>query len=419
MQILQIMNSLKDSPSVIADKKRMQWVQHQWRMLQEEEKIDNINGEIIERFLNSLILNNVKRPDVFTVWSGSIRRALEEEVRLPLTSHVQLIIKRWAAANARERAGSQLYEPTQAVAISKEKVSLLISHLWFKKWTNLSFKQSAVICYICANTGARAKEVIDAYIEDLEWHTDGDMKFLRIPLRQSKGNAFKTRREALVLPLTSDTESSFQHWLKVILKGRTAGKIFLKASTAKLREHFKSAGKALNWPEVPTAHSMRAHFVVEALRAGASESDIIANCRWKDQAMINIYRMRQLECTKQGPAFRIFESKTKAGHESAIPLAPVKDSSTVPTVQKIKIEPGVVDLTTSCDEPAQKVRLEPRADGQMTLKLPASSPKAEVVRPPPPVTEVPTLSPEAYKSWEAFFAKKDKAAKRKKGRLEK
>jgi hypothetical protein len=102
------MSILKDTPSVLADKKRMQWVQHQWRMLQEEEGFDDVNGEIIEKFLNSLVLNNVKRPDVFTVWSGSIRRAIEEEVRLPLTSHVNLLIKRWAAASARERAGSKL-----------------------------------------------------------------------------------------------------------------------------------------------------------------------------------------------------------------------------------------------------------------------------------------------------------------------
>jgi hypothetical protein len=84
------------------------------------------------------------------------------------------------------------------VAISQENLNILISHLWFKQWTNLSFKQSAVIAYIFAHTGSRANEVVNLFIEDLEWREDDGFKFLRLPLRSSKGNAFKTRREALV-----------------------------------------------------------------------------------------------------------------------------------------------------------------------------------------------------------------------------
>ena len=88
------MNAKKQGPVILADKRRMQWVQHQWLILQDEERFEKVSGEIVEKFLSTLILANIKRPDIYTLWSGSIRRAIEDEVGLHLTSHVQLIIKR-------------------------------------------------------------------------------------------------------------------------------------------------------------------------------------------------------------------------------------------------------------------------------------------------------------------------------------
>ena len=378
------MSGKKESPAIAADKKRMQWVQHQWRMLQEEEKFDKVTGEIIEKFLNTLILANVKRPDIYTLWSGSIRRAIEEEVGLPLTSHAQLVIKRWASANARVVAGKQLYEPTQAVAISKSKIDELVSHLWFKRWNNLSFRQSAVIAYICANTGARANEVIQVFIEDFEWHEDGETSFLRLPLRSSKGNAFKARREALVLPTTTTTRAALQHWLKVIMKGRKKGKLFQNTNTAKLRDHFRAAGRALGWIESPSAHSLRAHYVVESLRAGASESDIVAVCRWKDDAMLNTYRMRQVECTEQGPAFKILKQKLSAGKAPMIPLEPVKKVAA--TVHKQET-PEVIVIDDKHDA------VEPAKRPEKAVQPPSVAPNT-----------TPTLSPQAYDAWDLYFA---------------
>jgi hypothetical protein len=398
------MSEPRVSPAIAADNKRLAWIQSQWRLFQEEEKVERVTGEIMERFLASLILVNVRRPDVYTVWSGCIRRAVEEEVQLPLTSQVQLVIKRWASAHAREKAGGQLYEPTQAVAISQENLNILIGHLWFKQWTNLSFKQSAVIAYICAHTGARANEVVNLFIEDMEWREDDGFKFLRLPLRSSKGNAFKTRREALVLPTPPESEASFQHWMKVIINGRKAGKIFRKTSSSKLRDHFKIAAKALGWSVSPSAHSLRSHFVVEALRAGASESDIVAVCRWKDEAMLNTYRLRQIECTKQGPAFKIFDIKNKTGRQISIPIQPARKK--VATVSKEP--PVVVDLTEDKEERKPVLSLKKGEGAQTILSLPKKfvsvGCQTEAVQPPsqePPTK--PTLSPQAYEAWRSYL----------------
>jgi hypothetical protein len=72
------MSEARVSPAIAADNKRLAWIQSQWRLFQEEEKADRVTGEIMERLLASLILVNVRRPDVYTVWSGCIRRAVEE-----------------------------------------------------------------------------------------------------------------------------------------------------------------------------------------------------------------------------------------------------------------------------------------------------------------------------------------------------
>ena len=392
----------RPSPSVEADNRRMAWISQQWRMLQEEREITKVTGEVVEFFLSTLIVGEIKRPDLFTTWSGSIKRAIEEEVGKPLTSH--------ATVNARKVAEGHLYEPDQAVAIEPAKLQVLVDFLWFRKWTNLSFKQSALIAYICAHTGARCNEVVNLYVEDMEWREDEDHKFLRLPLRTSKSNAFKTRREALVVPVPSPENSPFQHWLKVILKERKSGKLFLNTSSAKVRSHYKIAAKALEWAEAPTCHSLRSHYVVQALRAGASESDIVAVCRWKDEAMLNTYRMRQLECTVAGPAFKIFEKKGKAGSNIDLALSPrveEKHSS------KVKAE---IIAVSDDDNAGESSRKQDSALVQATIKLARRTMSAGTQTDPIQTQEShqearpretrPTLSPQSYASWAKFLEKR-------------
>jgi integrase len=381
----------------------MRWIQHQWSMLQDEREITKVNGELVTYFLSTLILPEIKRPDLFTTWSGSIKRAIEEEINLPLTSHVSLCIKRWASEQARKVASGKLYEPDQAVAIEPKNLQKLITLLWFRKWKNLSFKQSALAAYMCAHTGARCNEIVNLHIEDIEWKQDAEYTFLRLPLRVSKSNTFKTRREALVLPVPPASESPFRHWFKVIVKERKQGKMFLNTNTAKVRSHYKIAAKALNWEVSPTCHSLRAHFCVQALKAGASEADIITCCRWKDGQMLNTYRLRQIECTTAGPAFRVFQSKLNAGVNIQLATNPNQIPETPPTVSKIE----VVDISDEEENlqapPAKKQLVQSQITFQKRLVSTATQTDQVQFK---ETAVVPTLSPKAYEEWDKFLKKR-------------
>ncbi|CBY14678.1 unnamed protein product, partial [Oikopleura dioica] len=183
--------------------------------------------------------------------------------------------------------------------------------------------------------------------------------------------------------------------------GRKAGKLFLNTNSAKARNHYKIAAKALNWAEAPTCHSLRAHYVVQALKAGANESDIVAVCRWKDEAMLNTYRMRQLECTKAGPAFKIFEKKDNAGVNI--------DLSTAQPGNSAKVEADIIDLSVEIQRPSKQ---EPtKARQQATIKIvrqtrTAATQTDQVYEARDQAIATPTLSPEAYESWELFLKKK-------------
>jgi hypothetical protein len=138
------------------------------------------------------------------------------------------------------------------------------------------------------NSGARCGEVTGIFIEDMEEQVHNGVTFLRMPLRSSKSNTFKDRREALILPLAGESAETTRHWIKVIKGGRASGKLFQNSTTAKVRSHFQTAQKAFGWKRAPTGHSLRIHFVVTALESGASEQDIQNICRWKSGDMINV-----------------------------------------------------------------------------------------------------------------------------------
>ena len=137
-------------------------------------------------------------------------------------------------------------------------------------------------------TGGRCGEVCNIFIEDMEEQIHNGVTFLRMPLRSSKSNTFKDRREALILPLAGKDSETTAHWIKVIKGGRATGKLFPNSSTKKVRDHFKTAQKAFGWKRAPSGHSLRIYFVVSALENGASENDIQNICRWRTTDMINM-----------------------------------------------------------------------------------------------------------------------------------
>jgi hypothetical protein len=294
------------------DAQRFLWITTLWLMFKEGEELTKITGDMIEKFLHSVPLPAITRPALFATWGGVIKRSIEEEEGIALPSNSALAIRRWANNESRAFCKHKLYEPKQAIDIKPEQLSQMLSYLWFRQWANLSFKQTALISFIASRTGARTGECCSLYIEDMEESQDKGVTFNRFPLRSSKGNAFKNRRESLILPIIDDDILDVRHWLKVIIRSRTSGLIFEGSTTSKVRSHFKTAAKALGWGIAPTAHSLRVHFVVQSLEAGASELDIINVCRWKEPTLINTYRNRNTECKVTGSAYKIFEKKQTA-----------------------------------------------------------------------------------------------------------
>lgn len=126
------------------------------------------------------------------------------------------------------------------------------------------------------------------FIEDLEEQMHEGVMFLRMPLRSSKSNTFKDRREALILPLAGPDAANIKHWFSVIKGGRTSGKLFPNTTTKKVRDHFRIAQSSFGWKRPATGHSLRIHFVVSALESGASEADIANVCRWRTLDMVNV-----------------------------------------------------------------------------------------------------------------------------------
>lgn len=126
------------------------------------------------------------------------------------------------------------------------------------------------------------------FIEDFEESEHDGISFMRMPLRSSKSNTFKDRREALILPLAGPDAENIRHWFKVIKGSRTKGKLFPNSSTKKFRDHFQIASLAFGWKRPASAHSLRIYFVVSALESGATESDIANICRWRTLDMINV-----------------------------------------------------------------------------------------------------------------------------------
>jgi hypothetical protein len=314
-----------ENPKLYTDRGRFLWITTIWTIFAQEEEIIRASAAHVEEFLDGMALPKVTRPTLFTSWAGAIKRAIEEETGSALTSQTELAIKRWAAGAAKAWTKDKLYEPRQAKGISRNEVDQLLAFLWFRRWPNLSFKATALVTFLAARTGARVKEITALYIEDLEETMHEGISFLRMPLRSSKSNTFKDRREALILPFSGPDEANIRHWLRVIKGGRSEGLLFQNTSTAKVRDHFRIATKHYGWKRAPTAHSLRIFFVISALESGASETDIQNLCRWRSAEMICIYKNRLTEVRTTGAAYKVYHANKENDATIGIPSTPTPE----------------------------------------------------------------------------------------------
>lgn len=86
-------------------------------------------------------------------------------------------------------------------------------------------------------------------------------------------------------------------------------------TTRKMNHHYEANAKKLGWEIIPTGHSMRISFVINAVRSGSSDEDIITVCRWADGSMLRYYKNHKLENTVFGSAYKINSNNQKVKSE--------------------------------------------------------------------------------------------------------
>jgi len=112
-----------------------------------------------------------------------------------------------------------------------------------------------------------------------------------MPLRVSKTNIAKEKRERLTLTVFPTTPIPIMSWLQstAIINGKEKGRMF-NINTRSCNYHYGVAAHKLGWEVAPSGHSFRVSYVCEAIKAGASDEMIIENCRWSSGAMLSVYR---------------------------------------------------------------------------------------------------------------------------------
>ena len=157
-------------------------------------------------------------------------------------------------------------------------------------------------------SGARVGEICDLEIEDMEWKDDEEVPFIRLPLRTSKTNVAKTERESITIPILADAMFPVKKWMEKAIGKRKTGKITGGITTRRINDTLVRAARDLGWKKKPSGHSFRISFVINAVKSGCAEQDIVTVCRWKTPTMINVYKANQLENTTHGAIYKISKS---------------------------------------------------------------------------------------------------------------
>lgn len=137
-------------------------------------------------------------------------------------------------------------------------------------------------------------------IEDIKIRENSSNFLIKMPLRQSKSNKYKERREAITLPITKNGLKPILAWISFLVGDRTSGRLFNNLDTNKVNYHYKRTAPKQDWRIHPTGHSMRVSYVVNAIIAGVPDEHIISCCRWASPAMLEVYKNAQLQDTIYG-----------------------------------------------------------------------------------------------------------------------
>ncbi|CBY20901.1 unnamed protein product [Oikopleura dioica] len=255
------------------------WANTEWRRigLRKGRRNKRIDAQEMEILVEKLRVERPSKPYGWTIIQSHLVKAIEEFFGFTLTSTALQTLKTYITKETRKQAGEQLYEPKPPAYFEWQKMKKIWDMLWLPSPKGPMETRHKVTCvsYICYVTGARAKEVCEIMIEDLEEKTEGSDTFLRMPIRVSKSNSKKTRRESLIL-ISRQTD------IMPIMKR-------LKLSIGNRKK----------------AHGMRLGYVLNSSIGGVEDDAIINSCRWKDGTMLRYYRNHFLENTKHGSAYKI------------------------------------------------------------------------------------------------------------------
>lgn len=301
----------------MAKEKKLEWLTTKWKE-HVKNKRRHASVEILEKFLDTLEVFNPSKPNGWNGLRKLINLAITSYQRKPLLPACTLALKAWSKKKMRAQSEESLNEPSQAKAFSEAQLVPFWKELWASK--SKVAKQAAVIASICFYTGARTLEVASLFAEDLEYEQKEEVLFISMPLRVSKTNVAKERRERLTLSIFPTTPIPILSWLKSkhILNGKKKGKIF-SVTTSNCNYHYRRVALLLKWPIAPSGHSFRVSYILEAIKGGATDEQIIENCRWKSGEMLSVYRSAQLQLTRFGAPFQVAHSmRVNADNERGI-----------------------------------------------------------------------------------------------------
>ena len=288
----------------------------------------------LENFISFFTLFNPPRPVLWRDMSQTLNRVWAAEVDRDYPHpEDRKKIKNWADKKMRDQAEEDLYEPGQAPAFPRDAMR----EFWLRSRESGKPNRmvGAIVSYICFMTGARTGEISALFIQDLRWKERGPVTFLQMPLRTSKSNASKERREVVTMPITPQAPVPIKDWILEQIGTRTHGNVFKYLSvkgpavmdTKKMNYYYSSQAEELNWEIYPTGHSMRVSFVIESVMNGVPSEHIQNCCRWQSEQMVQLYKNNHLEHTMFGSSFRV---TTMNENPNAVPQRAWEEDSTAP-----------------------------------------------------------------------------------------
>ncbi|CAG5101545.1 Oidioi.mRNA.OKI2018_I69.YSR.g17195.t1.cds [Oikopleura dioica] len=321
----------------------------------------------MQSFLESLKLKNPSTPQGWEKLRSFLQNAVTEKEGKPLLHPAKQFLKTWTTRRMRAQSEESLYEPHQANVFKLKKLLPFWRRLYMGSEIE---KMVAIVSILAFHTAGRTAEILSLRIEDMTFTQKEEALYIIMPLRTSKSNASKRRRESLSLPVLPTFPVNIKLWLAKLIDGRKQGKLFAAPSlkrgltTSTVNYYYRKAAAQLDWEECPSGHSMRVSYVIAACEAGVEDSLIISVCRWKSPEMLEIYRSYHLLESEYGAHYLIAArvQQKREEDEGAIPSLPNLANAKIKRPEKRKFDADVVIIEPENQDTSQKLV-------QTTLKM--------------------------------------------------